>query len=69
MKSIETEEEHQAALTRITQLWEAKPNTPDGDELGKLADLVLEFEEDMELMQIIKNRKGQPEIVVDINDL
>lgn len=69
MKRIETEEEHQAALTRITELWEAKPNTPDGDELDKLADSVVEFEEDMELMQIVENRKGQPEIAVDINDL
>ena len=69
MKRIETEEEHQAALTRITELWEAKPNTPSGDELDKLADLVMEFEEDMELIQIVKNRKGQLEIAIDINNL
>lgn len=69
MKKIETEEDHQAALARITELWEATPNTPEGDELNILADLVVEFEEDMELIQIFENRKEQPEIGLDINDL
>jgi hypothetical protein len=69
MKRIETVEEHQAALTRITELWEAKPNTPDGEELDKLADLVVEFEEDMELIRLVESRKDQPETAVDFNDL
>jgi len=69
MKRIENEEDHQAALTRITELWEAKPNTPDGDELDKLADLVVEFEEDMELIRLVESRKEQPETAVDINGL
>jgi len=69
MKRIENEEEHQATLTRITELWEAKPNTPDGDELHKLADLVMEFEENMELIRLVESRKDQPETAVDINDL
>ena len=69
MKKIETEEDHQAVLDRITELWEATPNTPEGDELNMLADLEVEFEENMELIQIFENRKEQPEIAVDINDL
>lgn len=69
MKRIETEKEHQAALIRITELWEAKPNTPEGDELDKLADLVVEFEENMELIQIVEDRKNKPEIEVSIDDL
>ena len=69
MKRIETEDEYQATLTRITELWEAKPNTTDGDELDKLADLVVEFEEDMELIRLVKSRKDQPETAVDLNDL
>lgn len=69
MKKIETEEEHQATLSRITELWDAKPNTHEGDELDKLADLVVEFEEDMELIRQLKSRKGQPEIAVELDDL
>jgi len=69
MKRIETEDEHQATLTRINELWEAKPNTPEGDELDKLADLVVEFEENMELMRLVESRKDQPEIAVDLHDL
>jgi len=69
MKRIETEDEHQAILTRINELWDAKPNTPEGDELDKLADLVVEFEEDMELIRLVESRKDQPETTVDINDL
>lgn len=69
MKRIETEDEYQTTLTRITELWEAKPNTTDGDELDKLADLVVEFEEDMELIRLVKSRKAQPETAVDLNDL
>ena len=69
MKRIETEDEYQATLTRITELWEAKPNTTDGDELDKLADLVVEFEEDMELIRLVKSRKDQPKTAVDLNDL
>ncbi len=69
MKRIETEDEHQATLIRITELWEAKPNTPEGDELDKLADLVVEFEENIELIRLVESRKDQPEIAIDINDL
>tara|TARA_R110001583_G_scaffold173214_1_gene327092 strand:- start:457 stop:666 length:210 start_codon:yes stop_codon:yes gene_type:complete len=69
MKKIETEDEHQATLTRINELWEAKPNTPEGDELDKLANLVVEFEENMELMRLVESRKDQPEIAVDLHDL
>lgn len=69
MKRIETEDEYQTTLTRITELWEAKPNTTDGDELDKLADLVVEFEEDMELIRLVKSRKDQPETAVDLNEL
>ena len=69
MKRIETEDEYQTTLTRITELWEAKPNTTDGDELDKLADLVVEFEEDMELIRLVKSRKDQPETAVYLNDL
>lgn len=69
MKRIETEDEYQTTLTRITELWEAKPNTTDGDELDKRADLVVEFEEYMELIRLVKSRKDQPETAVDLNDL
>ena len=69
MKKIETEEEYQATLTRITELWEAKPNTPEGEELDKLADLVVEFEEDIELIRLVESRRNQTEVAVDFTDL
>lgn len=69
MKKIETEDEHQATLIRINELWEAKPNTSEGDELDKLADLVEEFEENIESIRLVESRKDQPEIAVDLHDL
>lgn len=44
IKPIKTPVDHQAALARIEQLWEAEPNTPEGDELEVLATLVEAFE-------------------------
>ncbi len=46
IKPIKTVEDNQAALARIDQLWEAEPNTPEGDELEVLATLVHAFEEE-----------------------
>ena len=69
MKRIETEDKHQATLTRINELWEAKPNTPEGNELDKLADLVVEFEENMEFTRLVDSRKDQSEISLDLHDL
>lgn len=46
IKPIKTIEDNQAALARITELWDAKPNTPEGDELEVLATLVEKFEDE-----------------------
>ena len=46
IKPIKTVEDHKIALARIEQLWEAEPNTPEGDELEVLATLVHAFEEE-----------------------
>lgn len=45
VKPIKTSEDNRAALVRIEQLWDAEPNTPEGDELEVLATLVEAFEE------------------------
>lgn len=45
VKPIKTAEDNRAALARIEQLWDAEPNTPEGDELEVLAILVEAFEE------------------------
>ncbi|MBD0788087.1 DNA-binding protein [Vibrio sp. Y2-5] len=45
IKPIKTEADNRAALARIEQLWDAEPNTPEGDELEVLATLVEAFEE------------------------
>jgi HTH-type transcriptional regulator/antitoxin HigA len=46
IKPIKTVEDNKAALARIEQLWDAEPNTPEGDELEVLATLVSAFEEE-----------------------
>jgi len=42
---IKTEEDHDAALTRISELMEAKFGSPEGEELDALATLVTAYEE------------------------
>jgi len=45
LKLIKTEADHEAALERIDQLFDAVPGTPEGDELDLLVHLVEAFEE------------------------
>ena len=44
IKPIKTESDNKAALERIEQLWDAQPNTREGDELDVLLTLVQAFE-------------------------
>lgn len=46
IKPIKTEADNEAALARIEQLFDAEPDTPEGDELEILATLVHAFEEE-----------------------
>lgn len=41
---IKTKQDHTNALNRIEALWEAKPNTPEGDEFEVLATLIHVYE-------------------------
>lgn len=45
IKAIRTEADYEAALARIDELMDAKPGTPEGDELDVLTDLVEHYEE------------------------
>lgn len=45
IKEIETEEEHQKALSRIEELMDAELGTPEGDELDFLVTLVEKYED------------------------
>ena len=45
IKPIKNESDYQEVLKRIEELWEAKLNTPEGDELDILATLVCAYEE------------------------
>lgn len=45
IKAIRTKADYEAALDRIGALMDAKPGTPDGDELDVLTDLVEHYEE------------------------
>lgn len=45
IKPIKTKKDYQLALKRVEELWEAKPNTKEADELDILATLIEAFEE------------------------
>lgn len=45
IKPIKTEQDYEQALKRIEQLWDANPNTAEGDELDILVTLVEVYEE------------------------
>lgn len=45
-KSISSEEEYRAALKRIEELFDALPNTAEGDELEKWISLIESYEND-----------------------
>lgn len=44
-KIIKTEEDYQKVLSRVDELMDAEPNTPEGDELELLVTLVELYEE------------------------
>lgn len=46
IKPIKTEDDYEAVLKRIEALFEAKPNTPQGDELDVLITLVSAYEDE-----------------------
>jgi HTH-type transcriptional regulator / antitoxin HigA len=46
IKPIKTEDDYEAVLARIEALFEAKPNTPQGDELDVLITLVSAYEDE-----------------------
>ena len=49
IESINSKEDLDIAFKRIDELWDAEPNTPEGDELDTLVSLV----EDYELSKIV----------------
>jgi HTH-type transcriptional regulator/antitoxin HigA len=46
MKIIKTESEYKKALTKLEKLFNAKPNTPKGDELELLSLLIEKYEQE-----------------------
>jgi len=44
IRPIKNDQDHEQALARITELMDARPNTPEGDELDVLATLVEAYE-------------------------
>ncbi|WP_117590915.1 transcriptional regulator [Flavobacterium subsaxonicum] len=44
-KPITTEAEYELAIRRTMELFHAQPNTPDGDELEMLENLINDYEE------------------------
>lgn len=46
IKPIHTEQEYQAALRRLEEVWEAEPGTPESDELDVLSVLVEAYEDE-----------------------
>ncbi len=46
IKPIKTKKDHKKALTRVERIWDAKPNTSEGDELEILSILIEKYEKD-----------------------
>lgn len=46
IKPIKTKKDHRQALKRIEEIWDAKLNTPEGDELDILSTLVESYEKE-----------------------
>ncbi|MEW6114850.1 MAG: transcriptional regulator [Thermodesulfobacteriota bacterium] len=46
IKPIRTEEDYNSTLARIEEIWDAKPGTPESDELDVLAVLVEAYEDE-----------------------
>lgn len=44
IKPVKTEDDYKATLARIEEIWDAEPNTKQGDELSVLAILVENYE-------------------------
>lgn len=44
IRPIKTKRDHARALKRVDELWNAKPNSPDGDELEVLSTLIEAYE-------------------------
>ena len=45
IRPIKTEEDYQSALARLEEIFDAKPDTPEGDELEILAMLIENYED------------------------
>ncbi|MCK9535344.1 MAG: transcriptional regulator [Pseudomonas sp.] len=46
IKEIKTAEDHQIALARVDEIWNAEPNSLAGDELESLITLIQKFEDE-----------------------
>lgn len=46
IKEIKTAEDHQIALARVDEIWNAEPNSLAGDELDSLVTLIQKFEDE-----------------------
>ncbi len=46
IKPIKTEKDYQKALTRLEEIFDSRPGTPDGDELDILALLIERYEDE-----------------------
>jgi len=47
VKPIHTEDDYNAALARVDELWEAEPGSPESDELEVLAVLIGNYEDEL----------------------
>lgn len=64
LKQIKTKEDLKLALSRVEELWDSE-DPQDVGELDSLATLISDYEDKL----LCQERKDQPDINVDINDL
>ncbi len=67
---IHTTDEYRSALLRIERLFDVNdPESKEGKELSSLIEAVEEYEEDQELISIVRERINQPEVLTKLDDL
>ena len=59
IEEIKTEDDYQKALSRIDELMDAEPNTPEGDELEFLVTLVEQYEDKKYPIEEPVQKKGE----------
>ena len=66
IQSINTPEEYEAAQNRVEALFDAKAGTPEGDELDKLVDMIMVYEDNQQNEEEEHQEDNMTDVVADV---